>query len=78
MHSDFYIKGQILPFLVLRTKEGQRIIMLKIFISKEKELDAKELSVMAALNGLYSNKQEYLITSVNGIGYFLSGGFLNK
>ena len=78
MHSGFYIKGQILPFLVLRTKEGQRIIMLKIFISKEKELDAKELSVMAALNGLYSNKQEYLITSVNGIGYFLSGSFLNK
>lgn len=33
---------------------------------------------MAALNGLYSNKQEYLITSVSGIGYFLSGSFLNK
>ena len=67
-----------MTFLVLRTKEGQRIIMLKVFISKEKELDSKELSVMAALNGLYSNKQEYLITSVNGIGYFLSGSFLNR
>lgn len=52
--------------------------MLKIFISKEKELDSKELSVMAALNGLNSNKQDYLITSVNGIGYFLSGRFLDK
>lgn len=52
--------------------------MLKIFISKEIDLDSKELSVIAALNGLYSNKQEYLITSVNGIGYFLSGSFLNR
>ena len=33
---------------------------------------------MAALNGLYSNKQDYLITSVSGIGYILSGCFLNK
>lgn len=65
-----------MPFLVLR--KGQRIIMLKIFISKEIDLDSKELSVMAALNGLYSNKQDYLITSVSGIGYILSGCFLNK
>ena len=65
-----------MPFLVLR--KGQRIIMLKIFISKSEELDAKELAVLAALNGLYSNKQEYLITSVYSIGYFLSGKFLNK
>lgn len=52
--------------------------MLKIFISKEIDLDSKELSVMAALNGLYSNKQDYLITSISGIGYILSGSFLNK
>lgn len=65
-----------MPFLVLR--KGQRIIMLKIFISKEIDLDSKELSVIAALNGLYSNKQDYLITSVSSIGYFLSGSFLNK
>lgn len=52
--------------------------MLKIFISKEIDLDSKELSVIAALNGLYSNKQDYLITSVSGIGYFISGSFLNK
>lgn len=52
--------------------------MLKIFISKEIDLDSKELSVIAALNGLYSNKQDYLITSVSSIGYFLSGSFLNK
>ena len=52
--------------------------MLKIFISKSIELDIKEMAVMAALNGLYSNKQEYLITSVYSIGYFLSGKFLDK
>lgn len=52
--------------------------MLKIFISKEIDLDSRELSVMAALNGLYSNKQDYLITSVNAIGYFLSGSFLKR
>lgn len=52
--------------------------MLKIFISKEIDLDSKELSVIAALNGLYSNKQDYLITSVSSIGYFISGSFLNK
>ena len=52
--------------------------MLKIFISKEIDLDSKELAVMAALNGLYSNKHDYLITSVNTIGYFLSGSFLKR
>lgn len=52
--------------------------MLKIFINKEIELEAKEMAVMAALNGLYSNKQENLITSISSIAYFLSGKFLDK
>lgn len=52
--------------------------MLKIFISKSIELDVREMAVLAALNGLYSNKQECLITSVYTIGYFLSGKFLDK
>lgn len=52
--------------------------MLKIFINKEIELDVKEMAVIAALNGLYSNKQEWLITSVSSIAYFLSGNFLDK
>ncbi len=34
--------------------------MLKLFISKSVELDAKELTVLAILNGLFSNKQDYL------------------
>lgn len=52
--------------------------MLKIFINKEIELEVKEMAVMAALNGLYSNKQENLVTSISSIAYFLSGKFLDK
>lgn len=36
------------------------------------------MAVMAALNGLYSNKQEWLITSISSIGYFLFGKFLDR
>lgn len=51
--------------------------MLKLFISKSNGLDEKEMSVLAMLNGLYSNKQEVLITSASILGYMASGRFLN-
>lgn len=56
--------------------KGQNI-MLKLFISKSKELDINELTVLAILNGLYSSKQEQLITSISIMGYIASGRFLN-
>lgn len=40
------------------------------------DLDEKEIVVLAVLNGLYSNKMEQLATSVNIIGYFVTGRFL--
>lgn len=62
--------------MVLRTKEGHEIIMLKLFISKAVKLDEKEMVVLAALNGLYSIRQEFLLTSVDILGCFISGRFL--
>ena len=50
--------------------------MLKLFISKSKELDEKEISVLAALNGMYSVKWEQMVTSIDCIGYFITGKFL--
>ncbi|CUX70200.1 hypothetical protein BN3590_03868 [Clostridium sp. C105KSO15] len=50
--------------------------MLKLFISKVVKLDEKEMVVLAALNGLYSIRQEYLLTSVDILGCFISGRFL--
>jgi hypothetical protein len=52
--------------------------MLKIFISKAKELDIHELAVLAALNGMYSNKHEHLSTSIKLIGYEMTGKFLKS
>lgn len=50
--------------------------MLKLFIGKSGELDEKEMIVLSALNGMYSNKMERVITSAEGIGYFVTGRFL--
>lgn len=50
--------------------------MLKLFIGKSKELDEKEISVLAALNGMYSVRWEQMVTSVDCIGYFITGRFL--
>ena len=51
---------------------------MKVFIGKSKDLDVKEMAVLSALNGLHSKKQEYLITSVEAMVYFLSKRFLKK
>ena len=50
--------------------------MLKLFIGKSKDLDEKEIVVLAALNGMYSVRWEQMVTSVDGIGYFITGRFL--
>lgn len=50
--------------------------MLKLFIGKSKELDEKEISVLAALNGMYSARWGQLVTSIDCIGYFITGKFL--
>lgn len=49
---------------------------MKLFIGKSKELDEKEMVVLAALNGLYSVRLEKMITSIDCIGYFIMGRFL--
>lgn len=51
-------------------------ILDKIFINKNLDLDEREMSVMAALNEMYSNKHDYLYTSISIIGYELTGRFL--
>ncbi len=50
--------------------------MLKLFIGKSKDLDEKEIVVLAALNGMYSVRLEQMITSIDCIGYFITGRFL--
>ena len=55
-----------------------RIIMLKLFLSKTRELDDKELTTMMVLNGLYSNKHDYLFTSISEIAYTLTGSWIDK
>lgn len=51
---------------------------MKLFIAKTRDLKANEATIMAVLNGLQSNKQEYVTVSVNGIAYNLTKRFLNK
>lgn len=50
--------------------------MLKLFIGRSKELDEREIAVLVALNGMYSVKWEQIITSIDCIGYFITGRFL--
>lgn len=50
--------------------------MLKLFIGKSKDLDEKEIVVLVALNGMYSVRWEQMVTSIDCIGYFITGRFL--
>lgn len=58
--------------------EKRGIIMSKLFISKSLDLSEKEMAILAILNGLYSNKQDYLIASINGIGYNLTTKWIDS
>ena len=49
---------------------------MTLFLSKNLETSDKELLVLAVLNGLYTNKHETLFSSVDDIGYFATGRFL--
>lgn len=51
--------------------------MLKLFISKSICLDEKEVTIFAILNGLYSNKFEYVCTSIIQIAYMISGRWID-
>lgn len=51
--------------------------MSKLFISKELDMDEKETAIMAVLNGLQTNKQEHVNISILGIGYELTGRWLD-
>lgn len=64
---------KICLYFILGLKE---YFMLKLFIGKSKELDEKEIVVLAALNGMYSVKWEQMVTSIDCIGYFITGRFL--
>lgn len=50
---------------------------MKLFLSKNINLNDKETVVMAILNGLYSNKNENLYVSTSLLGYAITGRFLN-
>lgn len=50
--------------------------MLKLFIGKSKDLDEKEIVVLAALNGMYSVRWGQMVTSIDCIGYLITGRFL--
>jgi hypothetical protein len=50
--------------------------MLKLFVGKSKDLDEKEIVVLATLNGMYSVKWEQMVTFIDCIGYFITGRFL--
>ena len=49
---------------------------MKLFLSKDIKTDDKETVLLAILNGMYSTKQEYLITSIGLIGHEMTGRFL--
>lgn len=49
---------------------------MKLFLSKKLNADDRENALLAILNGMYSNKQDYVATSVSLIGYEMTGRFL--
>lgn len=51
---------------------------MTLFLSKEFNTNDKECFVLAVLNGLYTNKHETLFTSIDEIGYFATGRFLDS
>lgn len=51
---------------------------MKLFISKIKNLNEKETTVLAVLNGLFSHKNDYLMANIELIAYMLIGKWMNK
>ncbi|KXL53395.1 hypothetical protein CLNEO_13660 [Anaerotignum neopropionicum] len=52
--------------------------MLKLFITKEFIFEPEEVAVYLILNGLQNNKNDILFTSIDEIGYYLTGRFLDS
>lgn len=63
-----------MDYLVLFMQEV--FIYMKLFLSKQIETNDKETALLAILNGMYSNKHDYLLTSISLIGYEMTGRFL--
>ena len=49
---------------------------MKLFLDKQLNTNDKETAILAILNGMYSKKYNHLSTSVNLIGYEMTGKFL--
>ena len=54
----------------------RNVIYMKLFLDKQLNTNDKETAILAILNGMYSNKYNHLSTSVNLIGYEMTGKFL--
>lgn len=51
---------------------------MKLFLDKQLNTNDKETAILAILNGMYSKKYNHLSTSVNLIGYEMTGRFLKS
>ncbi len=49
---------------------------MKLFLDRQLNMNDKETSILAILNGMYSKKYDHLSTSVSLIGYEMTGKFL--
>ena len=54
----------------------RNVIYMKLFLDKQLNTDDKETTIMAILNGMYCKKYGHLSTSINLIGYEMTGKFL--
>lgn len=54
----------------------RNVIYMKLFLDKQLNTNDKETAILAILNGMYSKKYNHLSTSVNLIGYEMTGKFL--
>lgn len=72
--NNGYIKSSVREMIIFIVHKGAQIKM-KIFINKELNLKDNELVVMAAINGLYTGKDDVLITHLNAIFRYVTGSF---
>ena len=56
----------------------RNVIYMKLFLDKQLNTNDKETAILAILNGMYSKKYNHLSTSVNLIGYEMTGRFLKS
>jgi hypothetical protein len=54
----------------------RNVIYMKLFLDKQLNTNDKETAILVILNGMYSKKYNHLSTSVNLIGYEMTGKFL--